>query len=271
MRRATVERAKIAVLLIAISGLGSAYAKASQRELRVCADGNNLPFSNRKGLGFENKLAELVARELNAKLTYTWAAQRRGFIRNTLNAEQCDLIMGVPSAAESVLTTRPYYRSSYVFVSRPEAPRVDSLDAPQLRKMRIGVPLVGDDGANPAPLLALASRGLIANVRGYSVYGDYSLESPPAELLRALRRGDIDLAIAWGPLAGYYASRGTPRLRVTALREAEAPAGLSFAFDISMATRKGDRELLAELDRILERRQHSIAVLLARYSVPVVR
>jgi mxaJ protein len=256
------------LVLVAVASIACASADP-RRELRVCADGNNLPFSNRRRSGFENKLAELLARELKARLSYTWAAQRRGFVKNTLNAGLCDVIMGVPSALQSVHTTRPYYRSSYVFVWGPGARAVDSLDAPELRGMKIGVPLVGDDGATPSPLLALASRGLIGNIRGYSVYGDYGAESPPAELIFALRRGQIDLAIAWGPLAGYFANHGAPKLRVSPMREAEAPPGLSFAFDISLAVRKGDTRLLAELNRVLERQHAAVTALLAHYSVPL--
>ena len=240
-----------------------------RRTLRVCADANNLPFSNDRGGGFENEIAELLAADLGTKLSYAWAPQRRGFIRTTLNAGLCDVVMGVPSALGSVQTSRPYYRSSYVFVLGPGAPRVSSLDAPELRELRIGVPLVGAEGANPPPLLALALRGLVANVRGYSVYGDYRNESPPAELIRALRRDEIDLAIAWGPLAGYYASQGGPKLSVAPLRQTEAPPGLDFVFDISLGVRKGDARLLADLNRALTRQRAAIAAVLARYSVPI--
>jgi mxaJ protein len=259
--------------LLAVLFLGGIVAHASagpKPELRVCADGNNLPFSNRENAGFENALAELLARDLRAHLTYTWAPQRRGFFRNTLNAGVCDVVMGVPSTLDMVQTSRPYYRSSYVFVFGPRAPHVRSLAAPELRQLRIGVPVVGDDGANPPPVLALAARGLIANVRGYSVYGDYSADSPPAELIRALRRDEIDIAIAWGPLAGYYARRGQPKLDYAPIPEAEAPAGLTFGFDISLAVRKGDTARLTELNRVLERERIPIADILARFSVPLV-
>src|SRR4051812_41297839 len=134
-RRRTQRRLLLFLLLtIAVAGFARASA-ASRRELRVCADGNNLPFSNQAGAGFENKLAELLAHELGAQLTYTWAAQRRGFVRNTLDAGLCDVIMGMPTLAQSVATTHPYYRSSYVLVLGPASPRVDSLDAVELRQL----------------------------------------------------------------------------------------------------------------------------------------
>ncbi|HYP75395.1 MAG TPA: quinoprotein dehydrogenase-associated putative ABC transporter substrate-binding protein [Polyangiaceae bacterium] len=249
----------------------SRAAATPRRELRVCADRNNLPFSDDQRAGFENKLAELIAADLKAHLSYFWAPQRRGFIRTTLNEGLCDVVMGVPSGVSALQTSRPYYRSSYVFVFGPGAPLVSSLDDAQLRDLKIGVPLVGEDGANPPPVLALARRGLVANVRGYSVYGDYRSQSPPAELIRALRRRDIDLAIAWGPLAGFYAQRGQPALRVEPLREADAPPGLPFAFDISIGVRKGESRLLADVNRALERQRPRIDALLAQYSVPVAR
>ncbi len=264
----THRRLKALFALVFLGGM-VAHASAGPRpELRVCADGNNLPFSNRQGAGFENALAELLARDLGAHLSYTWAPQRRGFFRNTLNAGVCDVVMGVPSSLDLVQTSRPYYRSSYVFVFGPHAPHVHSLDAPELRQLRIGVPLVGDDGANPPPVLALASRGLIPNLRGYSVYGDYSSDSPPAELIRALRRGEIDIALAWGPLAGYYARHGEPQLGYAPIPEAEAPLGLSYKFDIALAVRKGDAARLALLNRALERERAPIAEILVRFGVP---
>jgi mxaJ protein len=235
--------------------------------LRVCADPNNLPFSNRREQGFENKLARLIADDLGRSVSYTWAPQRRGFLRNTLNANACDVVMGVPVKLESLATTQPYYRSGYVLVSAPHVPVLSSLASPQLHQLRIGVPLVGDDGANPPPLFALAAHGLLSNLRGYSVYGDYRDDSPPAQLLRALRRGEIDVAIAWGPLAGYYA-RGAPTLRYAFIPESEAPPGLTFSFEIALGVRQSDKILLSELDAVLLRRRREISALLASYGVP---
>jgi mxaJ protein len=234
------------------------------RALRVCADPNNLPFSDQRERGFENKLAQLLARELGAELQYTWWPARRGFLRTTLNAYRCDLVMGVPTGYERVLTTRPVYRSSYVVVFGPRAPRVSSIEAPELRSTRIGVPLVGDDGANPPAIDALVRHGLTQNLRGYPVYGDYRTESPPAELIRAVSRGEIDLAVAWGPLAGYFANQVSPPLAFAALTQ----AGAAFSFDISLAVRREDEQLVAELDLALERRRIEIDAILASYHVP---
>jgi mxaJ protein len=245
-----------------------AQRSVARAPLRVCADPNNLPFSNQREQGFENKLAQLIASDLGRSVSYTWAPQRRGFLRNTLNAELCDVVMGVPAKLDSVATTQPYYRSGYVLVSAPRVPVLSSLAAPELHQLRIGVPLVGDDGANPPPVLALAAHGLLSNVRGYSVYGDYRDDSPPAQLLRALRRGEIDVAIAWGPLAGYYAAHPAPALSYAFLPESEAPPGLTFSFEIAMGVRHSDKALLGELNAALLRRKREISALLASYGVP---
>jgi len=164
--------------------------------LRVCADPNNLPFSNQRGEGFENKIAELLAQDLGERVEYTWWAQRRGFFRNTLKAGACDVVMGVPSGFEMALTTRPYYRSTYVFLSRKDRRlNVTSFDDPVLRKLRIGVQIIGDDQSNAPPAHALTRRNIVDNVRGYTLYGDYSQHDPPARIVDAVAKGDIDLAI----------------------------------------------------------------------------
>lgn len=244
-------------------------APPPRRELRVCADPNNLPFSNDKRQGFENQLARLLARELRAELSYVWWPQRRGFLKRTLRAHLCDVVMGLPTGFERVLTTRPVYRSGYVFISKPSAPAIHSLAAPELRRLRIGVSIVGDDGANPPPVTALIERHLLDHLRGYPIYGDYGRDSPSADLIRALTRDEIDVAIAWGPLGGYFAHRGTPPLRVVPLPPEEAPAGMTFTFEISLAVRSDDRALLDELNTALTRRHAEVRALLERFHFPL--
>ena len=237
--------------------------------LRVCADPNNLPFSNERHEGFENRLAELVAADRGTTVEYTWWAQRRGFLRNTLNAGLCDVVMGLPTSIELAQVTRPYYRSTYVFVTRRDRGlRFDSYDDPTLRHLRIGVPLIGDDGANAPPAHSLSRRGIIRNVVGYSVFGDYATASPPSRLIDAVAAGDVDVAIAWGPLAGYFAVRQTVPLDIMPVGpQIDAPS-LPQVFDISMAVRRGDVELLTHLEDVLERRRVDIDALLAEYHVP---
>lgn len=235
--------------------------------LRVCADPNNLPFSNDRLEGFENALATLIGSELGVPVTYTWRPQRRGFIRTTLAANQCDVVLGVPAGYERVATTRPYYRSSYVFVTRADRDlALSSLDDPRLHELRIGVHAIGDDYANVPPAQALAQRGLAARIVGFSIYGDYSTPDPPADLLRALVRGDIDVAIAWGPLAGDFARRSTTPLIVSPITDRER----GMQFSIAMGTRREDSALRARLDAVIERRTDDIAALLGTYGVPLV-
>jgi mxaJ protein len=232
--------------------------------LRVCADPNNLPFSNQRQEGFENRIAELLAQEMGAGLQYTWWAQRRGFFRETLEARRCDVVMGVPSVMDAVAVTRPYYRGRYVFVTRSGRPPVRSFDDPGLARLRIGVPLVGDDGANPPPVHALARRGLVDNVIGFSVYGDYASDSPPLQILGALSEGTIDLAVVWGPLAGYAVRRQGAAFRVSPAQ----PAGeLPLAFDVSVGVRRGDRALAETIDQLLQRRRDAIRKVLDDYGV----
>jgi len=240
---------------------------AAARDLRVCADPNNLPFSNARLEGLENKLVDILAEELHAHVTYTWWAQRRGFIRNTLNAGLCDLVPGTAAGLEMLQTTKPYYRSTYVFVTRADGPQVASLDDPALRTLRIGVPLIGDDGANPPPAHALARRGIVANVRGYSIYGDYRQSDPPARIVEAVAAGEIDVAIAWGPLAGYFAPRQAVPLRIAPvlpMREAELP----MTFAVALGVRRGEDALRDEIETALTRRRADIDALLAAYGVP---
>jgi mxaJ protein len=245
-----------------------AQSLAAAPALRVCADPNNLPFSNAEARGFENKLADLIGRELGWPVRYTWWAQRRGFLRNTLSAHRCDVVMGLPADLEMVRTTRPYYRSSYVFVSRRERGlRVRSFDDPALRRLKIGVPLVGDDGANPPPVHALARRGIIDNVVGFPVYGDYRQDSPPRRVLEALVAGEIDVAVVWGPLAGYFARQVRVPLRIAAVSPAHDQA-LPFQFAIALGVRRDDQPLQRRLDAVLRRRQAEIARLLEEYGVP---
>ncbi len=253
----------------AVHSLQARSSKLEPRVLRVCADPNNLPFSNQRGEGFENKLAQLAARELGARVEYTWWAQRRGFVRNTLNAGLCDVVMGVPMSFERTLVTRPYYRSSYVFVTRRASKtHISSFDDEALRRLRVGVQLVGDDGINTPPAHALSRRGIIDNVRCYSVLGDYRRPNPPARIIEAVARGDIDVAVAWGPLAGYFAARQKVPLEVTPVRPQIDRPFLPFVFDISIGVRRGNDTLRTQLDQVLRRRRAAVDSILEVYHVP---
>jgi quinoprotein dehydrogenase-associated probable ABC transporter substrate-binding protein len=247
----------------------AAVTPAAPGRLRVCADPNNLPFSNEHREGFENRIADLVARDLHRELIYYWQPQRRGFIRATLNAGHCDLVMGVPAGFALTRNTRPYYRSTFVFVSRRSRHLdVRSLDDPRLRRLAIGIPMTGDDYDNPPPAQALAARRITAHVRGYTLYGDYGRPDPPRNLIDAVADGSVDVAIAWGPLAGYFARREPVALDLAPVTPERDGPGVQFAFDIAMGVRRSDAALAAALDDVLARRATEIRRLLDDYGVP---
>jgi len=218
--------------------------------LRVCADPNNMPFSNRAGEGFENAMARMMARELGAELRYTWLPQRRGFVRNTMGADKCDVMMEVPAGYGRTLSTRPWYRSSYVFVYRKDR----------------GISLHSFD-ANTPPAHALGKRGLARNVVGFSVYGDYSQPAPLTPILDAVRKGDVDVAVVWGPLGGWYARTADVPLEVVPVSPAD-DTPVSFVFDIAVGVKRGDDGLRRLLDAALSRRKQEIDAILARYGIP---
>jgi mxaJ protein len=257
------------VLLLAGSGSAAGASPRGTRELRVCADPNNLPFTNDRLEGFENRIAALIARDMGAVVRYTWWAQRRGFIRNTLKAGLCDVVIGLPANFELALTTRPYYRSTYVFVARAGGRRrVASFDDPALRRLRIGVQIIGDDYSNAPPAHALARRHITSNVVGYTVYGNYAQPNPPARIIEAVAAGEVDVAVAWGPLAGYFAARQAVPLSVTPVSPPIDLRSVPFVFDIAMGVRRGNKPLKEELERILVRRRIDIDAILAEYRVP---
>ena len=237
--------------------------------LRVCADPNGLPASNAHGEGFENRIAALLAHELGARLEYTWWAQRRGFVRNTLRAGLCDVVIGVPAGFDPVLTTRPYYRSTYVFVARRDRGLdVRSFDDPVLRTVRIGVQLIGDDAINTPPVHALSQRGVVGNLVGFTVYGDYAESNPAARVVEAVARGDVDIAVVWGPLAGYFAPLQPVALHLVPVAPAVEARGLRQTFAIAAGVRKDDRALRDALDAALERRRTDVDAILTAYGVP---
>jgi len=245
------------------------HAATPPRILKVCADPNNLPFSNQQQQGFENRIAELISREMKAKLRYTWWAQRRGFVRNTLNAHECDLLIGVPSSFDRAGTTTPYYRSSYVFVTRHDRHlHIQSFDDPALRRLSIGVQMVGDDFTNTPPAHALSKRGIIRNVHGYSVYGDYRQPNPPARIVDAVANNEVDIAIVWGPLAGYFARREPVALDIVPVSPQIDLPFLPFVFDISMGLRRGEDAFRDTLNAIIARRKPEIDGILKEYGVP---
>ena len=250
-----------------LAGLVSSSARAGS-VLRVCADPNNLPFSNQQQEGFENRLAELVAARLGAKLEYTWWSQRKSFLKNSLDEGRCDLVMGVPSSLESVTVTRSYYRSTYVFVSRRDRNlEVKSLDDPRFNNWRIGVHVVGDNYAPPAA--AFARRGVTANIVGFTLFGEYGELNPPRKIIEAVALCDIDIAIVWGPFAGYFSKQENTPLDITPVSP-ETFLAVPFTYDISAGVRKGNDVLKTKVDEVLRNESAKVQQILVQYGVPQV-
>ncbi len=251
------------VLTMALAGTAAAA------DLRVCADPDNLPYSNRQQQGFENKLSDLVGRDLGRPVRTLWIPQRGPFFK-ALQQGACDVVMGVPSGFPSALTTEPYYRSSYVFASRKQRHlNLRSFDDPRLKNLRIGLQVVAENDGDVPPAQALARRGLMRNISWYRLTPDYFAASRTPRLLQGVERGDVDVAIVWGPMAGFFAKTTGAGLELTPVSP-QAEGLIPFAFDISMAVRPGNTRLQAELNSMLHRRRTEIRRLLDQYGVPQV-
>lgn len=231
-------------------------------EFKVCADPDNMPYSNLKQEGFEDKIAAILAQELGKKLTFQYAYYRQGFLRNTLNANRCDVVMSTTSDNDSMRTTKPYYRSGYVFVYRKNSGyNIKDWDSPDLRKGIIG--LVGQS----PPSRPLYDHGLMENARPYRLQRD--LNFPPSQLIDDLVKGDIDVAIVWGPIAGYYAKRASIPLEVVMIPEYESKNVRGKEnWNISMGVRHKDKARQQEINAALERRKADIDNILDEYGIP---
>ena len=262
MRRPAIASALAVVLL-------SGAPPAGAESLRVCADPNNLPYTNERGEGFENRIVDLLARDLGMTVDYTWWAQRRGFIRNTLKAGLCDVVAGVPVSLPMLAETRPYYRSTYVFVTLAgRGLDIRGFDDERLRTLRVGVQMIGDDFSNAPPAHALSRRGIVENVRGYPVYGDYTQPNPTARIVEAVANGDLDVAVVWGPQAGFFAQHQPVQLTLIPVSPSIDGPLRPMIFDIAMGTRHEDGPLRERLDDALKRNAAAIDRILADYGVP---
>lgn len=230
--------------------------------LRVCADPGNLPFSNEKGEGFENKIAELLAAELGVPVRYTWFPDSVGFIRNTLRARKCDIVMGTVSGDELVQNTNPYYRSAYSILYREDgrlAPA--SLDDPALRSASIGVV------AGTPPVTLLAQRGLLANLHSYHLVVDTRFESPARELVHDIAVAKVDVGVLWGPIAGYFAKMESVRLAVVPLVAVDQAVKLDYR--ITMGVRPNEPEWKRKINGLIREKQAQINRILLDYGVPL--
>lgn len=255
--------------MLLVHGARAAAVSAEHEWFRVCADPNNMPFSNRDGAGFENRLAAFVANQLGDKLLFVWQPQRGRYINQALNGDRCDAIMGVPAQLPDVATTRPYYRSTYMFVTRA-ARHLDirTITDPRLHTLRVGVQLLGNDFNSP-PANALGQEGVVDKVVGFPVFAYSDEPDPAARIMTAVENGQVDIAAVWGPLAGYFARKSAVPLRLLPIAGARQFAPLRFQFDIAVGVRKSDQALRARLDDILRRYQSQITAMLASYGVPL--
>jgi quinoprotein dehydrogenase-associated probable ABC transporter substrate-binding protein len=245
------------------------------RVLRVCADPNNLPYSNRAGEGFENKIAELFARELGRTLEYTWFPQRMGFIRNTLrgrepnsNRYKCDLVLGVPVGFELASTTKPYYRSTYTLVYL-RGKGLDSVTVPEdllkLDPAKQKSLALGVFGQTP-PADWLLKHHLFDHAVSYQTQSGDPEDYPGEIIEKDLIAGKVDAAFVWGPIAGYYAKRITTA-KVAVVPFARDPE-IQFDFSIAMGVRFGEREWKNTIDKLIEANRSGIQEILAAYNVP---
>jgi len=265
---------KNALLALALAaGLSpSIHAEAAGDSLRVCADPNNLPYSNEAGEGFENALARLVAADMGKRVAYTWWPERENFLSKTLQAGDCDVVMSVPAGLGEIATTRPYYVSSYVYLSRKDRKLdITTLTDPRLKSLRIGVQVIGaDDGSNSPPAHVLGDEGISGNVTGFMIYGDTSDRDHQAEIVRAVVDGRIDIAAMWGPAAGYYAKKAPVPLAVVPIADTERFRPLQFRYAIAMGVRAEDAALRDRLNDVIERHEADIRELLGAYGFPLV-
>jgi len=261
--RRPLHAAGLVLALVSAAALAALPASSGRAPLRICADPDNPPFSRSDQSGFENRIAALVGRALDADVRYYWWPQRRGFIRNTLDAGVCDVVVGVPAGSDGVLTTVPYYRAGYVFVYRPERVHgLASFDDPRLPRLHVGVPLVGNDLAASPPGEALARRGITDNVIGYPPLGTTTVAE---RMMAALDDGTLDVALLWAPQAAWLAGR--QRFALT-LAPAVDPRGTApAAFPMAMGVRRDDVALRDALDAAIDRARPAIDDVLREYGL----
>jgi quinoprotein dehydrogenase-associated probable ABC transporter substrate-binding protein len=244
-------------------GLDLSIELVDPKVLRVCADPRNLPFSNEKGEGFENKLAELLASKLQKKIDYMYFPQATGFVRMTLGAHRCDVIMGFPQGDDLVQGTNPYYRTAYALVSKQNSglEGVTVLEDARLKGKHIGIV------AGTPPATNMAVNGLMANAKPYPLMIDTRVDSSAEAMINDLNKGEIDAAILWGPMAGFYAKKTNPPLHVAPL--VNEKTGPQLVYRIGMGVRRADQNWKRLLNRLIQENQSEINKILVEYGVPL--
>ena len=276
--RTLVRRRCLLVALVAVAALlaGREIARAQSNEsgdlsielvdpkvLRVCADPRNLPFSNDKGEGFENKLGELFAEKLQKKLDFMYFPQATGFVRMTLGAHRCDVIMGFPQGDDLAQGTNPYYRTAYALVAKQGSglDDVDTLEDARLKTKRVGIV------AGTPPATNMAVNGLMTNAKPYPLMIDTRFDSSAEAMIGDLEKGEIDAGILWGPMAGFYAKKASPPLHVTPL--VKETTGPRLAYRIGMGVRAVDQNWKRQLNRLIQENQPAIDKILLDFGVPL--
>jgi quinoprotein dehydrogenase-associated probable ABC transporter substrate-binding protein len=263
------------ILMVVLSGVSLPSVSRAQaandlslelidpKVLRVCADPNNMPFSNEKQEGFENKVAELFARQLGKEVGYTWFPQATGFVRNTLGAHKCDVIIGFPQGDEIVQNTNPYYRSVYALVFKPGngLDGIETLSDERLKEKRIGIV------AGTPPSDHLVRNGLMSHVKPYPLMVDTRVDSSAQAMIADLEAGDIDVGVLWGPMAGFYARQAKPPLQVVPL--VKETGGPRLAYNITMGVRASDQEWKRLLNRMIRDHQQETDEILLDFGVPL--
>jgi mxaJ protein len=254
---------------LTLPGLAQAQRPAPRDPglIRVCADPDNMPSSNDKSEGFENKIAQLIATELKARLDYVWYPTRRGYFR-ILNGRYCDMALEAPAGLDMAGVTKPYFRAGYVFVARQGSGLEDlnSLADPRLKKLKIGVNMYTSDAENSPPAMALSRYGVVGNLKGYFTF--FSDQERPEDIIKGVANKDVDLAIAWGPLAGYFAKQSAVPLVLTPLPAKDSLSDIPFQYNMGIAVRRRDTEFRDSLQAVLERRRPAIDSILKAYNIP---
>lgn len=242
--------------------IGEIRRVADESEFKVCADPDLMPNSNAKQEGFEDKIAEVIAKELGKKLTYTYAYNRQGFLRNTINAMRCDIVMGTTSDYDALATSKPYYRTGSVFVYRKDSGyNITNWDSPDLAKARIGI-----IGQSPATI-PLNDFNLMGNARPYRLQRDLNL--PPSFMIDDLVKGEIDVAVVWGPIGGYFAKQATTPLTVVNIPEYESVNAKGKEYwNISIGVRHKDKAKLTAINAAIDKNQDKINKILDDYGIP---
>lgn len=261
-RIATFLCAAAATLILAGNARAETSIEAVDRgRLRVCADPDNLPYSNEKGEGFENKIAELFAKKLKRPLVYSWSPLGAGFFPNTLDAKTCDLVMGVPSALEAVLSTNPYYRMTYVMVTRKNL-KAKSLSDPEMAKLKIGTI------AGTPPNYLLLDNNLLGNLVPYRLHNDPGEPTIAEEMIGDLKKGTMDAALLAGPAAYYWVRKERVDAEITRLENAKHSGG-KMDYLITMGVRRGESDWKREINDLIRKNQAEINNILASYGVPI--